>query len=167
MVAPRWNSHPAIGPSISESIIYSVAINSAGAGLIGGVEVRLVLAPPSLHWLPQMELSPCYRAFHHLESSSSVAINSAGAGLIGGMDSVLGTGPPTLHWLLQMELSSRYRAFHQLEYIHSVAINSAGAGLIGGYDGVLFTSSAYAALVAPNGTLTLLSGLFHQRGIIQ
>ena len=133
-------------PSTAYAQLSGVAINDLGLGLVGGVDgygnAFAGYAATDGTVTPLFE-SP------FAGSIQSVSINSSGTGLIGGADN-----------------DDLYAAFVQQDGtvtplfsdpiaggISSVAINDAGVGLIGGQLG---TTEGYAALVAPNGTLTSL-----------
>ena len=127
--------------------IYSVAINDSGLGLIGGNDgsgnVYAAYAASDTTITTLLDSS-------FAGSIQSVALNTSGVGLIGGYNAS----------------SDLYAAFVQSDgtvtpislgsisgEIYSVALSDAGVGLIGGYD----ASGGYAALVAPNGTVTVLN----------
>jgi len=127
-------------------IINSVAINNSGVGLIGGYD----------------ESGNMYAGYSTSEGTvtpllgssisgqiMSVAINTSGTGLIGGvvnsaeLYAALVQPNGTINSLIPGSIPG---------VIKSVALNDAGVGLIGGQN----NSLGYAALIAPNGTLTLL-----------
>lgn len=147
-VYPNNSSLALAFPSGNE--INAVAINNAGAGLIGGNDgggnayagfVALDGAITSLISAP------------FSGNINSVALNDSGMGLIGGVNG------SDFYAALVQPGNSLLPIFDSPENgsISSVAINSAGVGLIGGQAG---GTTAYAALVAPDGTLTplILSG---------
>lgn len=124
--------------------ILSVAINSGGNGLIGGYSSGAYAGSVNAAGVVTAIIDSSFDG-----SIYSVAINDTGAGLIGGNNSsnpyAALVAPDGGLNPLSLSISSGS--------INSVAINQAGVGIIGGqYD----SSIKYAALVAPNGTLTLL-----------
>ena len=145
----------------SNGMIYSVAINNNGIGLIGGQ------ATPSS--------GPAYAArvaadgtLTNLSSAQfpstigyiqSVAINDSGLGLIGGQD-VTGKHPAYAAYVNPDGSLTELSGFgfpSTSGSIQCVAINSSGIGLIGGTDATGI-QPYYLSLVAPDGTLTHLKG---------
>ncbi len=134
--------------------VLSCAINDAGIGLIGGIDTSNAYAAYATQAgvLTSVFTSPFSGAIN------SVALNASGVGLVGGINS-----------------GNLYAAFVQPNgsfipisisgtggEISSVAIADSGIGLIGG-----FTATpdpvAFAALAAPNGSVTILDASLMQR----
>ena len=143
-------------PSIN-GVIYSVAINSSGFGLIGGQSL-----PESGTQHPYVaQVSPTGYATpltgFPLESQtgsiSSVVLNESGTGLIGGQVD----GKIFAALVAPNSMTTRLSGLpleSESGSISSVALNESGTGLIGGQvDGKTF-----AALVAPNGMTSPLTG---------
>ncbi len=128
--------------------INGVAINNAGVGLIGG-EDSMGLAYAGYSTAEGVVTTILEGSFEG--TINSVALNSAGAGLIGGQN-----GSDLYAALIQPNLSVTPIITDSIGgQINWVAINDSGVGLIGGVNND--STDAYAALVAPNGTLTLLN----------
>jgi hypothetical protein len=131
-------------------VFYGAAINASGIGLVGGYSTL-----PSVTPYVAFVSTDGHMTFLDLGVSDvqiiSVDLNDTNLGIVGG---------------LYNTLSQAYAAIVKLDgtvidllgpgvsgSIRSVSMNSAGVGLIGGN----LSGVAYAALVAPNGTLTPLS----------
>lgn len=130
-------------------LIYRVAINSSGEGLIGGtnnLDAYAAVVSPCGDITPVAGLIAPGEIY-------SVAKNQAGAGIIGGGHLISN--------IPYAALVSRDGIATSLDMpnsglMYSVAINNSGEGLVGGI-GTLNT--AYAGLVSPNGTVTDVPGL--------
>lgn len=143
---------PLSGGSLpSFGLIESVAINTYGAGLIGGTNIALNQAYAALV-SPQGTVTELSGITSFSTEIFSVAINSSGAGLFGG--SLLGTAPYG-GFVYPTGLVSPFALPLVDGVINSVALNDAGTGIIGGQ----VESNSYAAFMSPNGALTPLSGL--------
>jgi hypothetical protein len=132
------------------SQINSVAINSDGLGLIGGTVVDMTNSSYAAYVTYGDDI-----VTHVLLDGTaggtiqSVAINSSGVGLLGGNN-----GSDLYAALVQPDGSlAELNTDSTPGFINSVAINDAGVGLLGGQ---IHDSDGWAALMAPNGTLTLL-----------
>lgn len=128
------------------AFIYTVAINESGAGLIGGVDASSNAYAG--YAAPNGDVTAFFNSpFNGL--IRGVAINDDGVGLIGGSN-----GLDVYAAFVRSDGSVTPLFTSSLGgIINAVAINDAGVGLIGGQVG---TGQAYAALAAPNGTLTRL-----------
>ncbi|MEM7174605.1 MAG: autotransporter outer membrane beta-barrel domain-containing protein [Chlamydiota bacterium] len=136
--------------------VYSVAINNSGTGIIGLQQddgfkyIVLVRADENIEQV--------FLGIQGPMAIQSVAINDAGTGIIGGRIDDLGayaalvTPDGTVQRLSGEGFPATGNGF-----INSVAINNVGVGIIGGFSGE-GNMPAYAALVAPDGTLTPLFG---------
>ncbi len=134
-----------------QGVLESVAINESGAGLIGGqnedgqLYAAAITADGTLTSLIDSPPSG---------TINSVALNTSGEGIIGGEysnsgdDIMYGARISADGTVSPFELST-----DDSSYVSSVDINDSGVGLVGGYDG----SGGYAALVAPNGSVTELN----------
>ena len=164
-VSPSGSLQPFSGADFPSTFseILSVAINDLGFGLIGG-GANLNAVPTGYAALvnPNGAVQQLSGSGFPLSAGiiESVAINNSGIGLIGGGD-LSGTAPAYAAFMAPngtlTQLSGDGFPTEQ-GIIYSVSINEAGAGIIGGqglYDTI---GTAYAALVAPDGTLTSLSG---------
>ena len=140
----------------TNGVIYNVAINNGGLGLIGGRNIGSSSAYAALV-SPQGSVNQL--SGDRLPTNGailSVAINNAGSGLIGGQN--VGSNSP------YAALVSPQGSVNQLSgdrlptngVIYRVAINNAGSGLIGGQNSG--SNSPYAALVSPQGSVSQLSG---------
>lgn len=131
--------------------LYSVAINPFDQAIVGGTSASLpyaalVAADGAITTLPGL---PTTNGIIY-----NVAINRSGTGLIGGFSatgaySAFVSPEGTLRPLLDLPTGVN-------SFVDGLALHDSGAAIIGG------TTSAnvpFAALVAPNGTLTYLSGL--------
>ena len=137
--------------------LQSVAINQQGLGLVGGYDnssnVYIGYADPI-----NGNVTPFSTPFSGM--INSVAINNSGAGLAGGQTN----GTDLYAALVQSNGTTIIPLFTDsvAGEILSVAINQEGVGLIGG--NLTSGPTGYAALVAPNGTLTVLD-MSNQSGI--
>ncbi len=145
---------PAAGPPIALSPlpmggggINSVAINDMGIGLIGGYDnAGNAYAGYST---PDGVVTPLFGS-PFTGGINSVAMNASGAGIIGGQN-----GSDLYAALVQQDGTVTSVITDSIGgQINWVAINDPGIGLIGGLN--TDDSDAYVALVAPNGTLTVL-----------
>jgi len=140
-----------LGPS---SRISGVSMNDSGQGIIGGFDFTGPIFSYAALVSPDGSLLTL-AGVPNPGSIDSVAINSSGVGIIGGGIGIIGMETPYAAFVgvdgavapLSLSLSTGV--------VSSVAINDSGIGLIGGGDGAM----QYSALVAPNGTVTLLHPL--------
>ena len=146
----------------SNGLINSVAINSSGAGLIGGIDghidaayAALVSAGGAVTNLPNAG-GP-----GNLPSNgtiNSVAINTSGAGIVGGQDSNSNAAYAAFvssgGAVSNLPNAGGAGNLPSNGQINSVAINTSGAGIVGGLDSN--SNAAYAALISSGGAVTNL-----------
>jgi hypothetical protein len=137
---------------LTEGIISSVAINNSGVGLIGGQDdgAANIYAAIVTGDAMSATATPLFSEMSPQAGFiNSVALNDAGMGLIGGQ---LG-GSDVYAAIVQPNMTVIPLFNTSIPgTINEVAIDQTGIGLIGGQT----NSTAYAALVAPNGTITSL-----------
>jgi len=146
-VTPATAGAPLVlSPIPPTGIVNGVAINDAGMGLFGGQDGSFNAFAG--YAAPTGVVTPISTPFSGL--INSVALNSTGAGIIGGQN-----GANIYAALVEPNGSLTVAATGSTAgEIFGVAINEAGVGLIGGQTG---SGAGYAALVAPNGAVTLLN----------
>jgi hypothetical protein len=142
---------------VPSGFIKSVAINSSGRGLIGGLDFSgfsayAALVSPTGVVTP-LDLAPGF-LFGNSGVILSVAINSSGRGLIGGVDDTFPT-PAYAALISPAGAVTPLSLGVPSGFISSVAINDFDQGLIGGRNTA--TGAAYAALVSPAGQVIPLN----------
>jgi len=125
--------------------IFSVAINQKNAGIVGGANATA--------YFVQANDNSIAISIDNTSTIESVAINNYGIGLLGGELDIGSQGAAYAAIASSQNLTVLNTGLTS-GIIKSVAINDLGGGLIGGED--LTAASAYAALMAPDGTLTPL-----------
>ncbi len=160
LVSPNAFLTPITGLNFSSShgSIASVAISDTGTAIIGGFTIVIIRSAYAALVSPDgiaRELSSSN--FPMLDGViSSVAINSSGEGIIGGQN--LGISGPAYAAFVSPQGILREIPLSTVVpdgVVFTVAINEAGLGLIAAESAGI---SNYAALVAPNGVLTPLTG---------
>lgn len=146
------------------SEIFSVSINDAGAGLVGGrylsggqAYAAIVASNGAVTRLSLPNITA-----GDTSSIFSVSINESGTGLVGGISKIGGASGEAYAALVAAngtvtQLSLPDTSTNDLSYLNSVAINKSGTGLLGGARHSDRYDQGYAALVAANGTVTRLS----------
>ncbi|MBI3508443.1 MAG: autotransporter domain-containing protein [Chlamydiia bacterium] len=149
VVDPDGTLHPLSGggfPTSGGAAILTVALNDSGVGLIGGQGTgggsyaARVHSDNTLTQLTGAGLSG-------VGDVTAIAINASGAGILGanfGYAAFISPNDTLTQISVPVGLAT-----------NSVAITDAGVGLIGGQ---VMAFTAYAAVVAPNGSVTLISG---------
>lgn len=152
-------------PTLNGGTIYSVAINSAGSAIIGGIDNSSMATT-----IPYVALVSPSGVATALTGSGipvtpgtifSVAMNDAGNAIIGGFANTSAIYAAVIS--PAGEATAVTGAPTGAGSIQSVAINSSGTGIIGGQD----ITASYAALVSPSGVATSITGALPALGIIQ
>jgi len=140
----------------STGVIFGVAINGSGDGIIGGLD----LTGGASAYAALVSSGGALTSIVGLPSTGSiqsVAINESGNGIVGGRD--LTVGSPAYAALVSLSgVLTPIAGLPSTGSISSVAINGSREGIIGGGDNS-GSSPAYAALVSPGGALTSIAGL--------
>jgi hypothetical protein len=158
LVAPDGTLSPLSLPSGS-GIVNDVAINNNSLGLLGGIlQLGAGGAYAAFVTSDGTLLSALSFPVANQWAINSIALNASGKGLIGGqLDFVSGVGAYAAFVTPDRAMPTALSPLPMGNIgIRSVAINRSGAGLVGGGD-VSFNGLPYAALVAPDGTVSPLA----------
>ncbi|WP_420422091.1 autotransporter domain-containing protein [Simkania sp.] len=155
-VSPKGVAKSITGSALTgDGLIYSVALNNSGIGIIGGyteanVPYVALVSPSGVASKISGADAPTGNG-----EILGVAINHSGVGIVGGSDS----NGPYAALVSSSGVASKVSGADAptgIGLIKSVSINDAGLGIIGGREND--NNTPYAALVSPSGIATKVSG---------